>query len=66
MDDSFAAAAVRLAGSAGALFGWSPGAFWRATPAELAALAAAMTGAQGARPLGGGDLAGLMERFPDG
>jgi hypothetical protein len=32
---SFAEAAQRAAGAATGLLGWSPDAFWRATPAEL-------------------------------
>lgn len=59
----FAGAAALLAGQAGLLFGWSPDAFWRATPAELAVLAGAMRGGEAAAPV---DLAALMERFPDG
>lgn len=63
MGDSFAAAAARLAGQAGVMFGWSPEAFWRATPAELGALVAALAGdAAPAAPI---DLAAMMERFPD-
>lgn len=58
----FVDAAGRLAGTAGALLGWSPHEFWRATPAELAAVLKAMAGDDGARV----DLAALMERFPDG
>ncbi|MFS0772825.1 phage tail assembly chaperone [Sphingomonas sp. 1P08PE] len=66
---TFAEGAGRLAGVAGAVLGWSPGAFWRATPAELAAVVAALT-AGGAH--GGGDppdaatMARLREAFPDG
>ena len=66
---TFAESAGRLAGFAGAVLGWSPGAFWRATPAELAAVVAALT-AGGAG--GGGDppdaatMARLKEAFPDG
>ncbi|RSV11657.1 phage tail assembly chaperone, partial [Sphingomonas sp. ABOLG] len=45
--DSFAEAAVRLAGLSGVLFGWSPHAFWGATPAELAALVRVLGGADG-------------------
>ena len=40
----FAASAARLAGRAGAVFGWRPYEFWAATPAELGALVAAMRG----------------------
>jgi uncharacterized phage protein (TIGR02216 family) len=59
---TFGAAATRLAGAAGLLLGWRPDEFWRATPAELAAVFTAMGGGDAA-PI---DLAGLMERFPDG
>ena len=61
----FSESAGRLAGLAGALLGWRPEEFWAATPAELAAVLAAMTGGEGpcATP---GDLARLMEMFPDG
>jgi uncharacterized phage protein (TIGR02216 family) len=59
--------AARLAGFAGALLGWSPDEFWRATPAELAAVLKAAAGA------GGGvssadcaDLDRLRRMFPDG
>jgi uncharacterized phage protein (TIGR02216 family) len=43
---------------------WSPGAFWRATPRELAA---ALDGLLGRRPepAGRDDLARLMAAFPD-
>jgi uncharacterized phage protein (TIGR02216 family) len=47
------------------LLGWSPDEFWRATPAELAAVLEAMMPeppASASRD----DLARLMERFPDG
>ena len=61
----FSEAAGRLAGLAGALLGWRPDEFWRATPAELGAVLEALTG-----PAGEGasraDLERLMERFPDG
>ncbi len=61
----FADAAVRLAGMAGVAFGWSPDAFWAATPAELGALVRALAGDEG--PVAdAGDLARLMEAFPDG
>jgi hypothetical protein len=61
----FAAAAARLAGIAGAAFGWLPDSFWNATPAELAALARAIAGEQAAPP-GAAELARLKELFPDG
>jgi uncharacterized phage protein (TIGR02216 family) len=62
----FSEAAARLAGMAGALLGWRPDEFWRATPAELAAVLAALTGDAGAAPLSRDELARLKERFPDG
>lgn len=63
---SFADAARRLAGLAGVLFGWAPDAFWAATPAELAALVAAMCGEAAATPPDRDTLRALMEQFPDG
>lgn len=65
--ERFADGAARLAGLAGALLGWRPDEFWRATPAELAAVIGALggsgpAGAAAAR----GDLARLQEMFPDG
>ncbi len=60
----FAAAAARLAGLAGALLGWRPDEFWRATPAELAAVLHAL-GGEGAAA-GPVDLDALMRMFPDG
>jgi uncharacterized phage protein (TIGR02216 family) len=61
----FAEAAARLAGAAGLAFGWCPETFWRATPAELAALAQA-AGGEAACPPGPALLARLQEQFPDG
>ncbi|WP_083671995.1 phage tail assembly chaperone [Sphingomonas montana] len=61
----FAEAAVRMAGQAGVLFGWGPERFWRATPAELAALAAVVAGDVDV-PLGAGELDAMRERDPDG
>jgi len=62
--DSLAPAASRLAGLAGLLLGWSPEAFWRATPAELRAVLEALRG-PGAAAVGRDELAGLMAQFPD-
>ena len=62
--DRFAAAAARLAGLAGVLLGWSPEVFWRATPAELRTVLEALAG-PGERPVERGELARLMEMFPD-
>jgi len=61
----FTNSALRLAGLAGALLGWRPDEFWRATPAELGAIFAAMSGEEEA-PASSGDLARLMEIYPDG
>jgi uncharacterized phage protein (TIGR02216 family) len=61
----FAEAARRLAGAAGLAFGWSPARFWRATPAELAALADAARG-EAQEPPDAATLARLKERHPDG
>jgi len=60
----FSEGAVRLAGLAGAVLGWRPDEYWRATPAELAAVLGALTGE--APAAGADDLARLMEMFPDG
>ncbi len=63
----FAEGAARLAGIAGALIGWRPDEFWRATPAELAAVLRAFFGEDGMSvPAGSDDLARLKEMFPDG
>lgn len=67
--DSFAEAAVRLAGLSGVLFGWSPHAFWGATPAELAALVRVLGEADGSgqtAPPDAAMIAALKRAFPDG
>lgn len=56
----------RLAGMAGAVLGWSPDQFWRATPAELGAVLQALAGDVAPPPLTREDIAHLMEAFPDG
>ncbi|NIJ21625.1 putative phage protein (TIGR02216 family) [Sphingomonas naasensis] len=61
----FCGAAVRLAGLAGLLFGWTPETFWRATPAELGALVRAVAGEAEAPP-DPVEIARLKELFPDG
>jgi Phage tail assembly chaperone protein, TAC len=63
--DSFAIAATRLAGLTGAILGWRPDEFWRATPAELAAIFDALVPPTAAPPTSD-DLTRLRERFPDG
>ena len=60
----FSESAARLAGLAGALLGWRPDEFWRATPAELGAVLGVMAG-EGEEPAGRAELERLMERFPD-
>lgn len=64
----FSEAASRLAGLAGALFGWRPDEFWRSTPAELAAVLEAVPGGGGAGGAGASsdDLERLKRMFPDG
>ena len=67
MPATFGEGAERLAGMAGAVLGWSPDAFWRATPAELAGVVAALTGAgAGADPPDAATMARMQELFPDG
>ncbi len=61
----FADRAARLAGIAGALLGWRPDEFWRATPDELATVLAALAG-EGDEMLDAADLKRMMERDPDG
>lgn len=65
--ERFSDSAGRLAGLAGALLGWRPEEFWRATPAELAAVLAAMApGEEEGAGMSPAELSELMERFPDG
>lgn len=61
----FSDAAGRLAGLAGALLGWRPEEFWRATPAELACVLGALRGG-GVAPVSREELTRLKEMFPDG
>ncbi|MFN3945192.1 MAG: phage tail assembly chaperone [Allosphingosinicella sp.] len=60
----FSEAAARLAGLVGAALGWRPDEFWRATPAEVAAVLNAIAGEE--TPADGADLGRLMAMFPDG
>ena len=62
----FTAGALRLAGLAGALLGWRPDEFWRATPAELAAVLGSLAGESGGEGASSDDLERLMRIFPDG
>lgn len=66
MSARFADTAARLAGLAGVAFGWPPAQFWEATPAELAALVAAIGGEADIAPPTAETIATLMEAFPDG
>ena len=65
MSGSFAASASKLAGLAGAVLGWRPDEFWRATPTELEAVLRAMVG-EAEAGIGSDDVMRLMEVFPDG
>jgi uncharacterized phage protein (TIGR02216 family) len=62
---TFAERAAGLAGVAGAVLGWRPDEFWRATPAELATVVAARAPAEDA-PADRALLARLMEQDRDG
>lgn len=64
-ESRFMGVAARLAGQAGVAFGWGPDRFWRATPAELMALVAALRGEEPAPP-DKRTIARMMEAFPDG
>lgn len=67
MSGAFADGALRLAGFSGAVLGWSPDVFWRATPAELAAVVTALTGDIAAPgPPDAATIRRLQEAFPDG
>lgn len=66
MSGDFGAAATRLAGFAGAALGWPPDMFWRATPAELAAVVAVLVGEGDPAPPDASTMARLREAFPDG
>ena len=60
----FRDSARRLSGLAGALLGWPPDQFWRATPAELAAVLEALAPPAG-EGMSSADVARLREMFPD-
>jgi uncharacterized phage protein (TIGR02216 family) len=62
--ERFSESASRLAGLAGALLGWRPGEFWRATPAELGAVLGVLAGSPD-EAASRSDLERLMQRFPD-
>lgn len=64
MSGRFGEAAAELAGLAGAVLGWTPDAFWRATPAELHAVLRALAG-PAAEPATVSDIQRLRAMFPD-
>ncbi len=64
MTKTFGEAALRLAGAAGALFGWRPGEFWAATPAELGTVLGAFAPAA-PESVSRDELERLRGRFPD-
>lgn len=64
MSQSFADNAYRLAGLAGRQLGWPPHWFWRATPAELAAVLAPPEPTGGA--MSRADLERMMEHDGNG
>ncbi len=68
--DDFGAIALKLAGLAGWQLGWSADRYWNATPAEMETVVRAMLGADGAAgaetPPTRGEIARLMEIYPDG
>lgn len=47
------------------VLGLAPEAFWRATPAEIAAAARGLSGGAPTAPLRRRELDGLMARYPD-
>lgn len=65
MSGPFAERARRLSGFAIRALGWTPDVFWRATPAELAAIFDAPGGRADA-PLSRGELNAMMERERNG
>jgi uncharacterized phage protein (TIGR02216 family) len=66
LGEKFQDSASRLAGFAGAYLGWAPDDFWRATPAELLTVVAALRGDAGDAPPDAATMARLREAFPDG
>ncbi len=63
--ESFTEQAVRLSGQLALLLGWTPQAFWQATPAELHAILAAITPATDLPP-DAAIIDKLREQYPDG
>lgn len=68
MTARFADAAGRAAHAAARLLGWRPAEFWAATPAELRTCLgqdAGIADAKADAPADSGQLARMMERYPD-
>lgn len=63
--NDFSMGALRLAGLAPRLLGWPPDDFWKATPAELAAILCT-DHASPEQPLSRAELDHLLERERDG
>lgn len=61
-EGAFGEQAMKLSGLAARLLAWRPEEFWRATPAELAAV----LHDEMIEPVAGDELRRLRERFPDG
>lgn len=59
---------MRLSALAALLLGWRPGEFWSATPLELQTIFAEIERARSGEdaPPAPGNIANLMEMFPDG
>ena len=58
--------AVRLIGVMARVAGWRPDEVWAATPADVRAVLAGWAPGEAEAPVGGAELAAMMERFPDG
>ena len=61
---NFTQSALKLCGQCALLLGWRPAEFWPTTPAELAAVLAALLPQREAPP-DPVELRRLMDRFPD-
>lgn len=61
-----APAALHLLGVMARVAGWLPGAFWAATPADVAAVLAGWVDEDAAVAPDRAALGALMEQFPDG
>ena len=64
MEARFADGAAKLAGLAGALLGWRPEEFWKATPAELGSVFGAMIPSAETGP-STAEIERLRKLFPD-